>query len=102
MKKFGVFYIATLDVNQPKGRPFSSITEFERKSYLCTNNTKDVYKQIMNNTKVEIIGMGKDRVAMLEEPTGPSNLYKIKDGVFYLENAKAIKYSMINEPVEIK
>ena len=71
LRKTGVFYVATLDEdNQPRVRPFSSLTEINGSLYLCTNNTKDVYKQIQKNSKIEICGMGKDgtwiRIAVIE------------------------------------
>lgn len=124
LKKTGVFYVATVDgSNQPHVRPFSSVTEFEGRTYLCTNNTKEVFKQIIGNPKVEISGMGKDgtwlriqavlvrderdeaKKAMLEEPTGPSQLYKLGDGifeVFYLDEVKALKYSFTKAPETIE
>ncbi len=124
LKKTGVFYIATMDEdNQPRVRPFSSCTEFNGSLYICTNNTKDVYKQMISNSKVEICGMNKEgawiringiavrddndeaRKAMLEDPTGPSKLYTLGDGifeVFKIENPVCTKYSMTSEPEVIK
>lgn len=122
LKNTGVFYVATAEGNQPRVRPFSSVTEFEGNVYICTNNTKKVYAQIMQNAKVEISGMAKDgtwlrvqavlvrddrdeaRKAMLEDPTGPKTLYTIGDGifeVFKLTQIKALKYSFTKEPEEI-
>ena len=54
LKNSGVFYIATVDGDQPHVRPFGAVSEFEGKLYIITNNEKDVYKQIMNNPKVEV------------------------------------------------
>ena len=123
LKKTKIFYIATMENDQPRVRPFSSCTEFEGALYLCTNNTKDVYKQITANPKIEVCGMGNDgtwiritgiakrddrdvaRKAMLEDPTGPSNLYKLGDGIFEvlkIENPVCTKYSMTSDPEEIK
>lgn len=119
LKKIGTFYVATVDGDQPHVRPFSSVTEYEGKVYLCTNNTKEVYKQMTANPKTEITGMGKDgtwirivgtlvrddrdeaRAAMLADPTGPSNLYKLGDGIFevlYLSHAVCTKYSFTDKP----
>ena len=123
LRKTGVFYVGTIEGNQARVRPFSSVTEFEGNLYLCTNNQKEVYKQIMANPQIEICGMQKGgtwiritgkavrddrdeaRKNMLEDPTGPSNLYTLGDGLFEvlrIENAKCIQYSMTSEPVEIK
>ena len=122
LKNTGVFYVATAEGNQLRVRPFSSVTEFEGNAYICTNNTKKVYAQIMQDAKVEISGMAKDgtwlrvqavlvrddrdeaRKAMLEDPTGPKTLYTIGDGifeVFKLTQIKALKYSFTKEPEEI-
>lgn len=123
LKKTGVFYVATIDGDQARVRPFSSCTEFEGSLYICTNNQKNVYKQLIDNPKIEICGMGKDgtwlrisgnavrddrdeaRKAMLEDPTGPSKLYTLGDGifeVFKIENPVCTKYSMTAEPVVIE
>ena len=123
LKNTGVFYISTVDGDQPRVRPFSSVMEFEGNLYICSNNKKDFYKQVIDNEKVEICGMNKDgswirltgklvrddrdeaRAAMLADPTGPSNLYKVGDGifeVFRVDNAICIKYSMTDAPVQIQ
>ena len=123
LKNTGTFYIATIENDQPRVRPFSSITEFEGNVYLCTGNQKEVYKQIVANPKIELCGMTKngewirvsgvavidDRIeaqeAMLKDPTGPSQLYTVGDGkfvVFKLENIKCMKYNFYSAPQEIK
>lgn len=119
LKKTGTFFVATMEGDQPRVRPFSSVTEFEGQLYLCTNNTKYCYKQMLANPKVEISGMGQDgtwvrisgklvrddrdeaRAAMLADPTGPSNLYTVGDGIFEvlrLEEAAGMKYSFTAAP----
>ncbi len=118
------FYVATVDnQGQPHVRPFSSLTEINGELYLCTNNQKDVYKQIQDNNKVEICGMGANgtwiritgkairddndayRKAMLEDPTAPVGLYTVGDGIFEvlrIEDAVATKYSFTEAPVKIE
>lgn len=119
LKKTGIFYVATAEGDQPRVRPFSSVAEIDGQLYLCTNNQKDCYKQMLENPKVEICGMEKDgtwiritgklvrddrdeaRAIMLEDPTGPSNLYHLGDGIFEvlrLEDAVCTKYSMTAAP----
>lgn len=123
LKATKVFYVATMDGDQPRVRPFSSVTEINGQLYICTNNTKDVYKQLCANPKVEICGMGKEgtwirvtgqairddsdesRAAMLADPTGPSNLYQLGDGIFEvlrIENAVCTKYSFTSDPEVIR
>lgn len=86
-------------------------------------NTKDIYKQLQKNPKIALTSMGKggtwirvtgtavrddndeSRRAMLADPTGPSDLYTIGDGIFEvlrIENAHAVQYSFTADPVEIR
>ena len=123
LKKVGVFYIATIECDEPRVRPFGSITEFEGNAYICSGNFKDFYKQIKNNPHVELCGMCDDvswirikatleeddrievQQAMLNDPTGPKGLYEAGDGrfvTFKLTNIKSVKYSFIDKPIEIK
>ena len=123
LKKVKIFYIATVEDDQPRVRPFSSIAEFEGNAYLCTGKHKEIYSQISKNPKVELSGMydggtwlrvsatlvEDDRVeaqeAILNDPTGPSQLYKPNDGrfvVYKLTNVKAFKYNFYAAPEEIK
>ena len=60
LKNNPIFYIATCEGDQPRVRPFGAVAEFEGKLYIVTNNQKKVYKQILNNPKIEISTMGKD------------------------------------------
>ena len=48
------FYLATIDGDQARVRPFGAIAKFEDKLYFVTNNKKDVFKQLTANPKVEI------------------------------------------------
>lgn len=51
------FYVATLDGDKPKVRPFGFVMKFEGKLYFCTGNHKNVYKQLKANPAVEICAM---------------------------------------------
>ena len=123
LKKVKIFYIATVEGNQPRVRPFSSVAEFEGHAYLCTGNQKSIYQEICKNNKVELSGMYdggtwlrvsarlvldnriEAQEAVLNDPTGPSQLYKAGDGrfvVYKLEDIKAYKYNFYASPVEIK
>lgn len=48
------YYLATVDKDQPRVRPFGTILLFENKLYIQTGKNKDVSKQIINNNKVEL------------------------------------------------
>ncbi len=54
LKEAGVYYLATVEGDQPRIRPFGTINIFEGKLYIQTGMKKDVAKQILNNPKVEI------------------------------------------------
>lgn len=54
LKKCGTFYIATIDGNQPRVRPFGVVNIFEGKLYIQTGKSKNVSKQMQINPKVEI------------------------------------------------
>lgn len=124
LKKAGVFYIATVDDDgQPRVRPFGAVAEFEGKVYICTNNTKKCYAQMIANPKTEISAMHDDgtwirisgelvrddrdeaRAAMLKDNEGLNGMYHVGDGIFevlYIENAVCTRYSFTAEPVVIK
>ncbi|MDO5475511.1 MAG: pyridoxamine 5'-phosphate oxidase family protein [Eubacteriales bacterium] len=120
LQEAGVFYIATMDGDQPRVRPFGAVNEFEGKLYIITSNQKDVFKQLQKNPKVEISGMNKsgkwirlscevvrdDRVearkAMLEAYPSLGSMYSPDDGkmeVLYFRNASATICSFTEAPV---
>lgn len=49
-----VFYLATVDGDTPKVRPFGFVMEYQGKLCFATNNQKNVYKQLKANPKFEI------------------------------------------------
>ena len=53
IKRCGTYYLATLDGDQPRVRPFGTIDIFEGKLYIQTGKGKDVFKQA-NGAKVEL------------------------------------------------
>lgn len=53
IKKCGTYYLATVDGDQPRVRPFGTIDIFEGKLYIQTGKGKDVFKQA-NGAKVEL------------------------------------------------
>ena len=54
LKKAGTYYLATVEGDQPRVRPFGTIHEFEGKLYIQTGKSKPCSKQMAANTKVEI------------------------------------------------
>ncbi|CBK73659.1 Uncharacterized conserved protein [Butyrivibrio fibrisolvens 16/4] len=61
LKKCGTYYLATVDGDQPRVRPFGTIHIFEDKLYIQTGKSKDVSKQIQKNPKVEICGFAEGK-----------------------------------------
>jgi uncharacterized pyridoxamine 5'-phosphate oxidase family protein len=49
-----IFYVATVDGDKPKVRPFAFVMEFEGKLYFGTNEQKNSFKQLKANPNVEI------------------------------------------------
>ena len=121
LKKCGVFYIATIDGDKPRVRPFGALNIFEDKLYLQTGKVKNVSKQIQENNNVEICAFtegqwirveGKlirdDRleakVDMLDNNPELKAMYSAEDDnteVLYFESAKATIYSFTEPPKEI-
>ncbi len=54
LKEAGTYYLATVEGDQPRVRPFGTAHIFEDKLYIQTGKVKDVSKQIHANPKVEI------------------------------------------------
>ena len=54
LKDCGVYYLATMDGNQPRVRPFGTVSIFDNHLYIQTGKSKNVSKQIEANPNVEI------------------------------------------------
>lgn len=54
LKDAGVYYLATVEDNQPRVRPFGTAHIFEGKLYIQTGKVKPVSQQIAANPKVEL------------------------------------------------
>ncbi len=54
LKNAETYYLATVEGDQPRVRPFGTVNVFEGKLYIQTGKVKDVSKQIHANPKVEI------------------------------------------------
>ena len=118
LKAAGVYYLATVEGDQPRVRPFGTAHIFEGKLYIQTGKVKPVSKQIAANPKVEICAfkdgtwirvegelVEDDRVeakkSMLDDYTDLRGMYDENDDntqVLYLKNAKATFSSFTAEP----
>ena len=54
LKEAGVYYLATVEGDQPRVRPFGTAHIFEGKLYIQTGKVKPVSKQLLCNPKAEI------------------------------------------------
>lgn len=119
LKSAEVYYLATMDGDQPRVRPFGTIHEFEGKLYIQTGKVKPVSHQIAENPKVEICAFSggawvrvacelveDDRVeakkSMLDAYPMLRGMYNENDGntqVFYLKNSAAT-FSSFGKPSE--
>jgi uncharacterized pyridoxamine 5'-phosphate oxidase family protein len=52
LKKAGTYYLATVDGDQPRVRPFGTINLFEGKLCIQSGKSKEVAKQTKANPKV--------------------------------------------------
>ena len=121
LKEAETYYLATMDGNQPRVRPFGTAHIFEGKLYIQTGKVKSVYKQLKENPKVEVCACmnGKwlrvsgelveddrreARKSMLDDYTSLRAMYSEDDGntaVFYFQNATAVFSSFTSEPETI-
>ncbi len=60
LKEAGTYYIATIDGDRPRVRPFGTVNIFEDKLYIQTGKGKAVDAQIKENSKVELCAMKGD------------------------------------------
>ena len=61
LKEAGTYYLATVEGDQPRVRPFGTALVFEDKLYIQTGKVKDVSKQLAANPKAEICAFNKGK-----------------------------------------
>ena len=66
LKKYHVFYLATVDGDQPHVRPFGVAEEYNGKLYTQTGKKKNVAKQLKANPKAEICCFGDGKWLRIE------------------------------------
>lgn len=57
LKECGVFYLLTLNGGKPAGRPFGAVTEADGDLFVSTSAGKDVYRQMKENERVQIVAL---------------------------------------------
>ena len=108
-----VQYFATVGLDgRPKVRPFQFMLEQDGKLYFCTNNTKEVYKEIQTTPYVEIVTSSSTfawmrlsgkvtfsndleiKKAIIEASPLVKSLYQTAENpifeIFYLDEANAV------------
>ena len=118
LKDAGVYYLATVEGDQPRVRPFGTAHVFEGKLYIQTGKGKDVSRQLLANPKAEICAflngewiriagelIEDDRIearqSLLDAYPSLQKIYAADDGntqVFYFRNATATISSFTHEP----
>ena len=122
LKTAEVYYLATVEGDQPRVRPFGTVNEFEGKLYIQTGKVKPTSRQLLANPKAELCAF-KDgawirvacelveddrfeaRKSMLDAYPSLRRMYDENDGntqVFYMKNATATISSFMNAPVVIE
>ena len=61
LKKAGVFYLGTVDGDQPEIRPIGVFQEYDGRLFTAVGQHKKVYAQIMKNPKIVICAMSENR-----------------------------------------
>jgi len=122
LKKAGTYYLATVEGDQPRVRPFGTVNIFEGRLYIQTGKSKSVSKQLSVNPKAEICAfrggtwlrvagelVEDDRVearkSMLDAYPSLRKMYDENDGntqVLYFKNAVATFSSFTAEPETVE
>ena len=122
LKEASVYYLATVEGDQPRVRPFGTMHLFEGKLYIQTGKIKPVSKQLAENPKCELCAfkdgawlrvaaelVEDDRVeakkSMLDEYTNLRAMYDENDAntqVLYLKNAVATFTSFTAAPETVE
>ncbi len=118
LKDAGTYYLATVEGDQPRVRPFGTAHIFEGRLYIQTGKVKPVSKQILTNPKVEICAFTKGewiriagtlaeddrleaKVSMLEAYPSLKSMYSAEDSntqVLYFTEGTATYSSFTKEP----
>lgn len=122
LKLAETYYLATVEGDQPRVRPFGTIHEFEGRLYVQTGKVKPVSRQIAANPKVEICAFREgawlritcelvedDRAeakkSMLDAYPYLRGMYDENDGntqVLYMQNATATFCAFGKEPETVE
>ncbi len=122
LEEAGTYYLATVDGDRPRVRPFGTVLLYEGRLYIQTGKVKDVSKQLAANPRAEICAcrdgtwlrvagelVNDDRrevkEAMLEKMPSLKAMYSADDGntqVLYFKNAEATFFSFGGAPETVR
>lgn len=122
LKEAETFYLATVEGDQPRVRPFGAINIFENRLYIQTGKSKNVSRQLFINPKAEICAykngvwlriaatfVDDDRIeprqSMLDAYPQLQSMYSADDGntqAFYFKDATATFSTLADVPKIIK
>lgn len=122
IKEARTYFIATVEGDQPRVRPFGTIHVYQGRLYIQTGKRKDFSRQLAVNPKAELCAFnGKEwlrlsgtlvnddsleaKESMLEQYPELKSMYSATDDntqVLYFKDATAILYSFGNAPVTVK
>ena len=122
LKAAGTYYLATVEGDQPRVRPFGTVELFEGRLYIQTGKRKPVSKQLAANPKAELCAfrdgrwvrvsgelVRDDRVEakkhMLDAYPMLRSMYDEHDDnteVLYFRNAEAVFSSFTEPPRTVK
>lgn len=122
LNKCKTYYLATMEGDQPRVRPFGTVDLFEGRLYIQTGKIKNVSRQMGQNPKIEICAFDGDKWIrvqaaaveddrleakqhMLDAYPGLKDRYSADDGntqVLYLQDAVATISSFTGEPKVIR
>ena len=118
LKEAQTYYIATVEGDQPRVRPFGTVNIFEGKLYVQTGKVKNVVRQIEANPKFELCAFkdgqwirvwgklvedprAEAQQAMLDNYPELQGMYAVNDGnnvVYAIEDGQATFASFTDEP----
>jgi len=115
-------FLATVDNGKPRVRPFQFMIEEGGKLYFCTNNTKEVFKQLRKNPFIEFSSSTPDfiwirlsgevkfsddlgiKARILDANDLVKSIYKTPDNpifeIFYIEHGTAVIADFSGQPPE--
>ena len=119
LNEAGIFFLATVDGDQPKLRPLGAHFEMDGKVLFGVGDFKNVYKELVANPKTEIVACKPDghwlrytgkavfetdpkyAAAALEAMPQLKSIYNDETGhrmmMFHLEDATAVQIAMMGE-----